>query len=96
MYCEGAIPKNLRTGTMESKEVGKEVALRLEIERQVREQLTNLENKIDVPPKNHWAWLESKLSLLLIGSGDKRCADTLVPTHPGKNQLAAAKTATTC
>jgi len=53
---------------MDSEEIGKEVAVRLEIERQVREQLRNLEDQGAAQKRRHWAWLDSKLALLIIGA----------------------------
>lgn len=53
---------------MDSEEIGKEVAARLEIERQVREQLRNLEDQGAARKKSRWAWLDSKLALLIIGA----------------------------
>ena len=53
---------------MDSEEIGKEVAVRLEIERQVREQLRNSENRGAAQNKSRWAWLDSKLALLIIGA----------------------------
>ena len=53
---------------MNSEEIGKEVAVRLEIERQVRDQLRNLEDQGAARKKSRWAWLDSKLALLVIGA----------------------------
>ncbi len=53
---------------MDREEIGKEVAVRLEIERQVQEQLRNLEDRGAARKKSRWAWLDSKLTLLIIGA----------------------------
>lgn len=53
---------------MDSDKIGKEVAVRLEIERQVREQLPNLEDQGAAQKRSRWAWLDSKLALLIIGA----------------------------
>ncbi|MBU0909800.1 MAG: hypothetical protein KJ717_09540 [Proteobacteria bacterium] len=58
----------MRAIKMDSEEIGKEVAVRLEIERQVREQLPNLEDQGAARKKSRWAWLDSKLALLIIGA----------------------------
>ena len=53
---------------MDREEIGKEVAVRLEIERQVREQIRNLGDQGAARKKSRWAWLDSKLALLIIGA----------------------------
>jgi hypothetical protein len=53
---------------MDSEQIGKEISVRLEIERQVREQLRNIEDQGASRKKSQWAWLDSKLALLIIGA----------------------------
>jgi hypothetical protein len=58
----------MRAIKMNSEEIGKEVAVKLEIDRQVREQLRNLEDQGAARKRSRWAWLDSKLTLLIIGA----------------------------
>jgi len=62
---------------MDNEQIKKEISVRLEIEREVRKQLQNIENRDTEPEKSRWQWLESKLVLLVIGA---LISGILVPT----------------
>ncbi len=62
---------------MDNEQIKKEISVRLEIEREVRKQLQNIENRNTEPVKSRWQWLESKLMLLVIGA---LLSGILVPT----------------
>lgn len=62
---------------MDNEQIRKEISARLEIERQVREQLCNIEDQSAATKKSHWAWLDSKMALLVIGAV---ISGVLVPT----------------
>lgn len=62
---------------MDNEQLRSEIALRLEIEREVREQLRNIEEQSTAAKKSRWVWLESKLVLLIIGAV---ISGLLVPT----------------
>ncbi len=62
---------------MDNEQIRKEISVRLEIERQVREQLRNIGDQSAATKKSHWAWLDSKMALLVIGAV---ISGVLVPT----------------
>ena len=63
---------------MNTEEIKKEILARLEIERDVREQLARQQSdKSGLIKKSPWAWLDSNLGLLLIGA---LISGVLVPT----------------
>lgn len=54
---------------MNTEEIRDEIVTKLAIEREVREQLAKQQAEQNAPPrKSRWAWLESKLGLLVIGA----------------------------
>ena len=63
---------------MNTEEVKNEILVKLEIEREVRAQLGRQQTDQSAPtPRSPWAWLESKIGLLLIGAV---ISGVLVPT----------------
>ncbi len=62
---------------MDKEQIRKEILVRIEIEQQVREQLRDIKDQGVPPKKSHWAWLDSKMALLVIGAV---ISGVLVPT----------------
>lgn len=63
---------------MDTEEIKKEIVAKLQIEREVREQLERQQGDRNAPiKKSPWAWLESKFGLLVIGA---IVSGILVPT----------------
>ena len=53
----------------QQRDIKNEILTKLAIEREVREQLARQQSEQGAPPKkSRWAWLESKLALLVIGA----------------------------
>ncbi len=62
---------------MDTEEIKKDILARLQIEREVREQLARQQSESAPARKSSWAWLESRFGLLLIGA---ILSGVLVPT----------------